>query len=282
MSATSLTPEQLAQVEVAAKTPAYAANPALIWQLLASFGDQYAEAAYVGLTNQFSLYGQVIAYSNFVSGVSSQSKLADMQAVAQGYVAILETAADQPNPDGTISLPTTTQIELNYYNASIKVGVSPLNAIDLSMAEAFDNLDGSGSVTLYASGLTVTSASGGESITVGADTFALNPHSVETVTASGTTSDVFVHSPGFGQETITGFDATGASHDLLQFNASAFGSGLTAANQNADWQALLSDTANNSAGAAVITDIYGDSLTLTGVSKTTLSAAANAADFKFV
>ena len=106
--------------------------------------------------------------------------------------------------------------------------------------------------------------------------------STETITASGTTGDTFAFAPNFGHDTITSFVATGATRDLLQFNASAFGAGLTTANQSSDWQALLSHTMNNSAGAAVITDLFGDSLTLTGVSKTTISAAANAADFRFI
>jgi len=38
----------------------------------------------------------------------------------------------------------------------------------------------------------------------------------------------------------------------------------------------------NSAGQAVINDLYGDTLTVAGVSKATLSASANAGDFKFI
>ena len=49
------------------------------------------------------------------------------------------------------------------------------------MADAQDNVDGSGSLLLYASGLTITSASGSESVTTGSDTFAINPHSAETI-----------------------------------------------------------------------------------------------------
>ncbi len=150
------------------------------------------------------------------------------------------------------------------------------------VAYAVDNSNGTGTLTLYGNGGAVSVGSGQLSVTAGADAFALNAHATETITATGTTGDTFAFAPNFGTDAITSFVATGATHDLLQFNASAFGAGLTAANQSADWQALLSHTTNNSAGAAVITDIYGDSLTLTGVSKTTISSAANAADFKFV
>ena len=100
--------------------------------------------------------------------------------------------------------------------------------------------------------------------------------------ASGRANETFIFGPNFGQDTITGFLAgTAATHDLLEFNASAFGAGLTSANQSMDLQTLLAHTTNN-AGNAVITDMNLDTLTLTGVSKATLSLALNAVDFKFV
>jgi len=154
------------------------------------------------------------------------------------------------------------------------------NSAGTRVAEAFDNLNGSGSLTLHGNGLTVTSASGAESLTTGVDTFALNPHSVETITASGTTKDVFVYTPGFGQDAITGFLATGANHDLLQFNASSFSYLTPGESQAADLAAVLGNATQTAAGNTVITDSLGDSLTLNAVAKTTL--AANAADFKFV
>ncbi len=107
--------------------------------------------------------------------------------------------------------------------------------------------------------------------------------STNSIVASGLNNQTFIFAPNFGQETLYGFQATGAGSDVLQFNASAFGAGLTAANQSADWQALISTgLSQNAAGSAVITDIYGDSLTLNGVSKNVLANAATASDFKFV
>ncbi len=108
--------------------------------------------------------------------------------------------------------------------------------------------------------------------------------STKSIVASGQNNETFIFTPNFGQETLYGFQPTGAGSDVLQFAASAFGAGLTAANQSADWQALISPShlTQNAAGSAVITDIYGDSLTLNGVSKTTLANSALAGDFKFV
>ena len=94
--------------------------------------------------------------------------------------------------------------------------------------------NGSGALILDASGLTITSASGSESVTIGSDTFAINPHTVQTVTATNMQGETFVYGPGFGQDTIAGFLSTSASHDLLQFSASMFGFSPTS--QTADAQ----------------------------------------------
>jgi hypothetical protein len=102
------------------------------------------------------------------------------------------------------------------------------------------------------------------------------------VAATGSASDIFEILSNYDDVTIGSFSATGSTHDVLQFNAAAFGASLTAANQSADLAALLADTKNNSSGSAVITDIYGHSVTLTGISTSTLSTAANAGDFRFV
>ena len=154
------------------------------------------------------------------------------------------------------------------------------NSAGTIVAEAYDNVNHSGSLTLLGSGLTVTSGSGTESLTVGADTFALNPHSVETITATGTTSDVFVYTPSFGQETINGFAAAGAGHDVLHFNASSFSYLTPGMTQAADLAAVLGHATQTAAGNTVIADSFGDTLTLNAVTKATLSA--NSSDFKFV
>ncbi len=107
--------------------------------------------------------------------------------------------------------------------------------------------------------------------------------STKSIVASGLNNQTFIFAPNFGQETLYGFQATGAGADVLQFDASAFGAGLTAANQTADWQALISSgLSQNAAGSAMITDIHGDRLTLNGVSMNTLANSATAGAFKFV
>ena len=77
------------------------------------------------------------------------------------------------------------------------------NSAGTLVADAQDNVNGSGNLLLYANGLTITSASGSESVTTGSDTFAVNPHSVETTTIrTASQSETFVYGPGFGQDTI--------------------------------------------------------------------------------
>jgi hypothetical protein len=151
------------------------------------------------------------------------------------------------------------------------------NTAAAQVATAQDNVNGSGSLLLYANGLTITSSSGNESITTGSDTFAVNPHSVETTTTNSKSTETFVYGPGFGQDTITGFLATTARHDLLQFSRSMFGFS-SGPSQTADAQALLRSFATGTTNTT-ITGLQGDTLTLNGVTIATLKA--NLADFKF-
>ena len=114
-------------------------------------------------------------------------------------------------------------------------------------------MNGTGTLLLYASGLTVTSSSGSDSVTVGSDTFAIAPQSVETTNVQNSmSSETFVYGPGFGQDTLIGFLETGSTHDLLQFSASTYGFPSTQS-QTADAQALLSNYASGTTNT-VITD----------------------------
>ena len=152
------------------------------------------------------------------------------------------------------------------------------NSAAALVADAQNNISGSGNLNLYADGLTITSSSGNKSVTVGSDTFAVNPHSVETTTVMSSKSDeTFVYGPGFGKDTMAGFLATSASHDLLQFSASMFGFSSNSS-QTADAHALLGKFVTGTTNTT-ITDLQGDTLTLNGLTIATLKA--NLADFKF-
>jgi len=151
------------------------------------------------------------------------------------------------------------------------------NSAGKFVVEAQDNVDGSGNLLLHVNGLTVTSSSGSLSVTVGSDTFALNPHSVETVKATNLKGETFVYGSGFGQDTLIGFLETGASPDLLQFSRSMFGFS-TGQSQTQDAQDLLNNFASGTTNTT-ITDLQGDTLTINNHSIATFKN--NLQDFKF-
>ncbi|WP_166145669.1 hypothetical protein [Methylosinus sp. RM1] len=150
----------------------------------------------------------------------------------------------------------------------------------VELGGARDNSDGSGGLFLQGDDLTITLSPTQSTVaTAAGNAFTFGGHGSESITAFGLTDETFVFTPGAGQDILYGFVAGGGTgHDTLQFNASAFGAGLTAADQNADWQALLAHTADNAAGSAVITDVFGDSIILSGLSKASLTAS----DVRFV
>jgi hypothetical protein len=143
--------------------------------------------------------------------------------------------------------------------------------------------DGSGGGRLNlggGNGLTVNIGASLLSVTAGSQTTSFAPHATETISAAaGLTHETFVFGSGFGTDTMNGFVSAGASHDLLQFSATAFGETL-ANTQTEDFSALLAHTTQNGAGNAVIADTFGDTLTIVGVSLAALTA--HPADFKFV
>jgi hypothetical protein len=151
------------------------------------------------------------------------------------------------------------------------------NSAGTLVADAQNNVNGTGTLLLYANGLTVTSSAGSDSVTTGSDSFAITPQSVETTTATNMQSETFVYGPGFGQDTLSGFLETGSSHDLLQFSASTYGFPSTQS-QTADAQALLSNYASGTTNT-VITDPQSDTLTVNNHAISTFQN--NLGDFKF-
>ena len=61
----------------------------------------------------------------------------------------------------------------------------------VTVTTAINQSSSAGSATLYAGGLTISDAASSFGVTVGADTFALNPHTSETVNATSFGSEVF-------------------------------------------------------------------------------------------
>ena len=147
----------------------------------------------------------------------------------------------------------------------------------MRIANSTDINVGAGTLGLTQSGVTVSFRAGGAlSVTDGADTFALNPHTTETVSATGYNSEAFGFTAGFGHDSIAGFAAGGSGSDVLSLQLSMF-SGLSVAKTAAQNAAiLLSDHALAQSGSNVtLTDTNGDVLTLIGVSTAALSQYAS-------
>ncbi len=129
----TLTSSQLQQVQASLSTDSTAAT----WHLLASFGDRYAKAAYEGIAQPTSLYGEVIRNSWAEAGADFAGKF---DSVAKDhlstYVSDIENAF---NPAvSAYDLPNSTLIEQSYFNALTSEGVSPYAAIDLSIGRISD------------------------------------------------------------------------------------------------------------------------------------------------
>ena len=207
------------------------------------------------------------------SQVTLSDTAAHLEAMAtgaiQGLPGVGVTALYSNNANAAFSVAQTSDIAAG----NLTVSASGI----YSVTERFSNgatvtvaSNGSGGGTLNLGGASVTVTSGPSqlSVTAGTEILPLPDYSYET----------FAFAPHFGQDTINGFAASGTGHDTLQFSAAAFGE--TSTNSQAqDLTAMLTHTTQNGAGNAVIADIYGDAVTLAGVTKATL--AAHAGDFKF-
>jgi hypothetical protein len=138
-------------------------------------------------------------------------------------------------------------------------------ADDLNLSMTADEL------VLYDPSLTVTRSGGSESLQIG--TGAADPltyHPVETINATTSGGEHFIFSAGFGNETINGFEASGASPDTIQLATSAFSYLTPAMSQAQDLAAVLAHASSSSSGFTIF-DSHSDSLTLAGVNISTIA-----------
>jgi hypothetical protein len=149
---------------------------------------------------------------------------------------------------------------------------------EINLSATSDELD------LTASGVTITRGSGAESLKAGSSVFPLSSsdyRSTETIDAQP--GDHFVFNPQFGHETIQGFNVLGSDADTLQLSISSFSYLNAEMSQSADLAALLMHSTGGTS-STTITDSSGDTLTLAGLSHSTIAgaAAANPSLVKFV
>ncbi|HZZ23132.1 MAG TPA: hypothetical protein VFE60_11405 [Roseiarcus sp.] len=160
------------------------------------------------------------------------------------------------------------------YESFYGSGFEDLAADDLNLSSNANKL------VLYDPSQTVTRGAGSETLQVaGMGGDPLSYHAVETIDATTSGSEQFIFSAGFGAETINGFSASGASPDTIQLSKSAFSylpAGVTQAQALA---AVLDNGGARDSSGLTISDSHGDSLTLAGVSLSTV--AANPAMIQF-
>ncbi len=152
-------------------------------------------------------------------------------------------------------------------------GSSGLAADDLNLSTSANAL------VLYAPSMTVTRGGGSESLQIGtggADPVSYHP--VETIDATTSGDEQFIFSAGFGNETINGFEVSGATPDTIDLATSSF-SYLTAGMSQAQDLAAVLAQASSSASGLTISDSDGDSLTLTGVTAAMVAADPSMFDF---
>jgi hypothetical protein len=134
-------------------------------------------------------------------------------------------------------------------------------------------------LVLYAPSMTVTRGGGSESLQIGtggADP--LSYHPVETIDARTSGSEQFIFGAGFGNETINGFEVSGATPDTIDLASSSFSYLTSGMSQAQDLAAVLAQASSSASGLTIV-DSDGDSLTLTGVTAAMVAADPSMFDF---
>ncbi len=210
-------------------------------------------------------YGQIGAYQD--KGPDLVIRLAGQVNLTAANFALTsaQSAADQ-RAGAALTVTKTTlssgAYELTYTNVQGRTYSSFDEIYSKSgmVAQVFNNTGAGASVTMSGSSLIFNAGVSGETVrTAGSETYAF--------------------SQGYGNATINGFSTSGASADTLQLAKSAFSylnANMTPAQ---DLAAIISHGASGTSGFT-IKDSYGDTLTLAGLTSTTL--AANSGAFRFV
>ena len=116
-------------------------------------------------------------------------------------------------------------------------------------------LDQASTLTLNKFSLAVQGSAGNDTIIAGSGGGTITGNAGNDTLSGGGGIDVFAFGTGFGQDTINSFAATGAKHDVLQFDSSVF----------ADWAHLLAATRQQGSDLVIALDAT-DTLLLKNVS----------------
>ena len=279
----TLTTQQALAAEVAAITFASPVSSFPIDISDAAKNIETLTAAQITSLSKIGVSGLLItdAAISYTMAQTQAALTAGLTLGAAGPAVITENFANGVYAKIQISSPTYSPKETIYTSAGATIAMAQTSA---NASTAFQE---SGTLNIYDSATTIAIngaalATGKMSVASNVQTFQLQSHVSESIMATGTSGDAFNFTQHFGNDSLTGFAASGKTPDSLEFNASAFGAGLTSAHQANDLAALLAHLTQNAAGNAVITDLYGDTLTFIGVHKSALTATAAAGDFHFL
>ena len=158
------------------------------------------------------------------------------------------------------------------YQALYSGSVNDL-ADDLNLSSTTNELD------LHSPSLTIARGSGAETVTSGTTSYSLAYRPTETINASAAGSETFQLGAGSGNETIKGFNGSGANADTIQFATSAFSYLYPGMTQAQDLAAVLVHASSSSAGLT-ITDSANDKVTFSGLTASAL--ADSGSNIRFV
>ena len=145
---------------------------------------------------------------------------------------------------------------------------APDVADDLNLSTAANEID------LRGANLTLTRGAGTETLQAGTNVFSLGYHATETIDASAAGAETFRFTAGFGHETIKGLTLSGATADTVQFATSSFSYLSAGMTQAQDLAAVLAHAYESPSGM-IITDSHNDSLTLPGLTASSITAASS-------
>ena len=151
---------------------------------------------------------------------------------------------------------------------SILYGSAGLAANDLDFSSTTNEID------LHENGVTINRGAGSETLKVGSGTFSLGYHATETINASVAGAENFAFGSNFGNETVTGFQASGANADTIQMALSSFSYLNAGMTQAQDLAAVLAHATTSASGTTIHNSIGGN-LMLNGLTPSMITAAAS-------
>ena len=214
-------------------------------QSYVSFDNAYASSGFRDATTYYGAAGNVLGVESFATNGG--------YSITVGGVL---TEQKTVNADGSyeVVFPDVTGQAYSSYQGDF-------SARGVRIAQDLNDLNGEGVITVSDDNLRISNSALTETLASGSDTFVYTHHAVEAFSVAGTTDDIFSFRQGFGADTITGLGVTGPEADTLNLaglftNFAALQSHMTTSGPN-----------------TIISDAAGDTLTISGLNPSVLTAA---------